>query len=366
MFRETARTLRYVRSWRGGGTVVEREVEILRDGSPVSATLFLPATPRHGLPGWIALGGVSRMGRFHPQLVRFARALAATGAGVLVPDVPEWRRLRVSPRATAPTLRGCIEAMANQPEIDTGKYGLIGFSFGAPQVAVAAARDELADHVAGIVLFGGYCSLLRTLTYQLTGCHEWEGCDYTGSPDPYGRYIVASNYLTDVPGYEDAGDVAEALHRLAEAASDHRIKAWEPFHDEMILELRASLPARRRDLFDDFARTSASTRGTRPEAGDLAEKLAEACGRVDPLLEPLGDLGRVDLPTQLIHGRGDRLIPFTEGLRLMDGLPAHARRGATVTRLFDHSSDTAPTSLATRVVETAAFLRALNRLIATV
>jgi pimeloyl-ACP methyl ester carboxylesterase len=252
------------------------------------------------------------------------------------------------------------------PEVRPGKYGLIGFSFGAPQVAISAARDDLAGHVAGIVLFGGYCSLQRTLTFQMTGQHEWEGVEYEGDPDPFGRWVVASNYLTEVPGYEDAGDVASALHTLADAASSHRVKAWEPYHDAMIEDLREALPARHRRTFDQFARSTDSRHAPAEPGADLVAGLAEACCRVEPLLEPQRYLKGVRLPTRLIHGRGDRLTPFTEGLRLMAGLPAGSNHGTTVTALFDHSADRAPASLTERVRERALLFRALHGLVNTV
>lgn len=303
------------------------------------------------------------MGRLHPQLVRFARALSATGTAVLVPEVPEWRALNVTPRVTAPTIRGAADLLDRRADVSEEKYGLIGFSFGAPQVAIAAADERLQGRVAGAVLFGGYCSLERTLVFQMTGRHEWDGVDYASSPDPYGRWVVGSNHLTDVPGYEDAGDVAEALHLLAAAASDRRVKAWEPYHDPMIEELRASLPGRRQELFDYFAR---STRGGRKEGADgafLASGLALACQRVEPLLEPMDALAHVSMPMRLIHGRGDRLIPFTEGLRLGDGLPAQALQDLTVTGLIDHSADCVPATWAGRMLEGASFFGAIRGLI---
>ena len=351
MLRGALRTVRYARGWKAGAEVLVQETEIERDGERVPATLVLPQRRRGRLPGWIALGGVSRLGRFHPQLLRFAKALAASGAAVLLPEIPEWRRLRLSPRMTAPTVRGCIDELRNRSEVRPGKVGLIGFSFGAPQAAIAAAREELAEHVAGIVLFGGYCDLERTLRCQLTGDHEWDGIDYELSPDPYGRWVVAGNYLTDVPGLEDAGDVAAALRQLAVAASGRRIAAWKPDHDSLIEKLRAALPTGRRALFDLFATPTTAERPEREECLEMATRLARACERVEPLLGPARDLARVHLPTRLVHGRGDRLIPFTESLRLMEGLPESAKASVTVTGLFDHTADLAPASLSDRIRE---------------
>lgn len=366
MLRGVLRTARYVRSWQSTADVIVHETEIERDGVRVPATLVLPARSRRPLPGWIALGGVSRLGRFHPQLRRFANALASSGAAVLVPEIPEWTSLKVPPWVAAPTIRGCLDVLENRPEVRPGKVGLIGFSFGAPQVAIAAAREELADHVAGIVLFGGYCCLERIMIYQMTGEHEWDGVDYELVPDPYGRWVVASNYLTEVPGYEDAGDVAAALHRLAATTSEHRVSAWEPYHDRMIEELRAALPMSRRALFDLFATPTTGTRPEREECLEMAIELAGACRRVDPLLEPAPELAQVSLPTRLIHGRGDRLIPFTEGLRLMEGLPEVARESLTLTGLIAHSINEAPTSLLEQVREGLTMFGALRGVINTV
>lgn len=358
--------MRYARSWKTGASVVVEETAIERNGRAVPATLLLPVERSGPLPAWIALGGVSRMGRAHPQLLRFAGALATSGSAVLIPEVPEWRRLEVAPGPAAPTILGALELLRRRPEVLPGQAGLIGFSFGAPQVAIAAARPELAPHIAGVVLFGGYCSLDRTLACMFTGGHEWEGVDHELAPDPYGRWVVGSNYLTHVEGCEDAGDVATALNQLAGAASGERVAAWEPHHDTMITHLRDLLPVRRRALFDLFATPSAEKRPERDACASMASRLAVACRRVEPLLEPASYVGDLRVPTRLIHGRGDRLIPFTECMRLSAGLRPEARQGRTVTGLFSHSADRSEGSSLGRTWEKLAFFEALRGLINTV
>lgn len=366
MLRGVLRTARYARSWKAGANVRIQETEFVREGVVLPATLVLPVRPGGPYPGWIALGGISRMGRFHPQLARFASALASSGAAVLIPEIPEWRNLQVSPRVAAPTIRGCIDVLKKHPAVRPGKVGLIGFSFGAPQVAISAAFQEAADHVGGIVLFGGYCSLERTVKCLFTGQHEWEGIDYELSPDPYGRWVLGFNHLTNVTGYEDAGDVAAALYLLASAASKDRVPAWEPYHDKMIEELRLSLPLNRRALFDVFATPTTGERPDHQECLEMAAALTDACRRAEPMLDPGRELAGVTLPTQLIHGREDRLIPFTEGMRLMQALPEAARQSLTVTGLFAHSADRAPIALGDRMREGATFFGTLRELINTV
>lgn len=366
MLRSYLRTARYAHGWKSGADVVVQEITIDRQGVAVPATLLLPRVYRGRLPAWVAVGGVSRMGRFHPQLARFARALAHSGAAVLVPEVPEWRRLSVTPSVIAPTLRASIDALRERPEIRPERFGTIGFSFGAPGLAIASSQDRLAADIAGIVLFGGYYCLERTMACLLTGRHEWEGVEYSLKPDPYGRWVVASNHLTSVPGLEDAADVAAALGTLAAAASEQRISAWDPRHDEMIVALRSALPSCRRALFDCFATPSTQPRPDHEECAEIATRLAAACRRVDPLLEPADRLGKVDVPAQVIHGRGDRLVPFTEALRLMEGFKDHVQKGATVTGLFAHSAEHAPSALHERAAEQLKLFGALRDMINTV
>jgi len=360
------RTARYARSWKAGADVDAIEIEIDREGERVPATLIAPKEQPTPLPGWIALGGISCMGRHHPQLVRFARALASSGAAVLVPEIPEWRRLELAPSAVAPTIRGGIEYLKKRPDVARTPVGLIGFSFGAPQVAISAGRDDLGEDVGGIVLFGGYCSLEKTMTCQLTGEHEWDGLDYQLSPDPFGGWVVASNHLTRVPGLEDAGEVAAALYKLAEAASGQRISAWEPHHDGLIRELRGTIPQRHRRLYDLFATPSTEALAEPEERRQIAVELAETSRSIEPLLDPAPALAEVDLPTSLIHGREDRLIPFTEGLRLHEKLPSRIRRGLTVTAMFHHSADSSPSGITARALENFKMLRAIRGMINTV
>jgi pimeloyl-ACP methyl ester carboxylesterase len=364
--RGVLRTIRYARGWKANPAVTVEETEIVREGLRLPATLVLPADRPRPVGAWIALGGVSRLGRFHPQMRRFSSALAATGAAVLVPEVPEWQNLDVTPRPALPTILAGLETLEQRPEVRPGKVGVVGFSFGAPQVAIAAARPELADRIAGITLFGSYCSLERIIVYLLTGTFEWQGTDHQQSPDPYGRWVLAGRYLTEVPGYHDAGDVAAALRELAAGASERRISAWDPRHDARIAELRAALPAGQRELYDLFATPSLAERPPRGETLALARRLYETCVRVEPLLEPAPHLAELRVSTHLIHGRGDRLIPYTETMRLGERLPPCARRGLTVTKLFSHTAGQAPESLVERVREGATFFQALRAVVNTV
>ena len=217
-----------------------------RSDGVVPATLFLPPSRHRPLPGWVVLHGVTRPGREHPAIQRFARALASTGAAVLMPEIPEWASLRLAPERAVPTILASILALSARPETEAGDIGLVGFSFGAPQALVAASDPSVAGHLSGVFGFGGYRDLAETLRFQMTGHFRWQGEDLYLRPDPYGRWVVAGNLLTAVPEYSDAEDVSAALLELATIAGDRRVEAWDASFDPVKESLRARIATPRR------------------------------------------------------------------------------------------------------------------------
>lgn len=356
------RTLRYLRTWiAGDGPVETREVTLQRDGRPLPASWTVPARARGPVGAWIVLHGLTRSGRDHAQLIRFTRALASSGSAVLVPEVPEWRALHLAPEATAPTIRAALAWMEEAPEVRDTRRALVGFSFGAPQAIVASARPDLRDRLAGVVAFGGYCDLERTVRFHLTGEHEWEGVTRWHRPDPYGRWIVAGNHLTGVPAYREHDDVAAALLELARAAGDASLPSWDPSLDELKERLRREMEPDHRAAFDLLAPPGGGEVEPGPGA-ELARSLTAAALRASPGMEVRSRLAEVPGPVHVVHGRNDHIIPFTEGLRLGRGLPGDALARLTVTALFGHS-DQDPFPWARGVQESAAFFRALTRLL---
>jgi len=319
------------------GAVEAREVEYDRGGERLPATLYRPARAAGRLPGWVVLHGLTWHGRAHPSLVRFARAIAASGAIVLVPEIPEWRQLRVAPAITVPTIRAAILALDALEESAPGRTGLLGFSFGATQGLIASVDPLLDGHLAAVAAWGGYADLHRLFHFGLTGEHEWEGVRHHLEPDRYGGWIMGANYLTCVPGHEADGAVAEALRTLAEEAGRRQVRSWLPEYDPVKRALRATLHPAQRPLFDAFAPPAGQPAPDPDAAIALAHQLAEAARRQDPLLDPAPFLARVPVDVLLAHGRDDRLVPFTETLRLGRALPPARLHGPTITSLFAHS-----------------------------
>jgi pimeloyl-ACP methyl ester carboxylesterase len=360
MAQRTFRTARYARVWiTGNDRCVEEEVLLDRDGTPVPATIVRPIGVDEPLPAWVVLHGITRRGRAHAQLARFTRAVVSTGAVAIVPEVPEWQALSLSPRWAVPSVKAGIAGLRDSGWARDAPVGIIGFSFGAPHAVAATAHPDLHEDVAGSVSFGGYCDLARTVRFLMTGTHEWREHRYRLTPDPYGRWIIGANYLTSVEQFKEAGDVARALGVLAAHAGDSGIPSLDPRLDARKAELRASLAEEHLPLFDLFAPGSAIL----PDLGrgaEIAEALVEATRRADPEMEPGSALAGVRHPVHLLHGRRDHLIPFSESLRLRDSLPPETESRTTITRLFSHSAQDSFPSMFRAASEVPVFFAALR------
>jgi pimeloyl-ACP methyl ester carboxylesterase len=355
----------YLRPGARHGVIVRETAYPLGD-SQIEATLYRPAR-RGRLPGWVVLHGLTYSGRKHPSLIRFVTAVAAAGNAVLVPDIPEWRQLRVAPAVTRETIRSAVRELHERDDIDPDRVGLFGFSFGATQALIAAADPEIQSLLHGIAAWGGYCDIDRLFVFGMTGEHELDGQEYQLQPDPYGAWVMAGNYLTQIPGHETQAEVAAALHELAREAGRLGRYAWEPVYDPVKTRLRETLTGSERELFDIIAPRTDAPAGDIAYRRSLGRALADTVRRIDPGLDPLPFLDAVGVDILLAHGRDDRLIPYTETLRLARHLPPDRLTGPVITALFAHSGGAdlsiGPLHVVQEGIRFAGVLRSILRLI---
>jgi len=346
MLNGITRALRFGWEWKtGSADIREMEVDIRRSDGTFPATLLIPSGSSPPLPGWVTLHGITRLGRKHPTLVRYVRALAASGAAVLVPEIPEWCEMLMAPREAADTLRSAILTLADREETASDRLGAMGFSFGGPPALMAGMDPDLLPHLKVVASFGGYCDLERTLHFLFSGKHDWKGESFDLEPDPYGRWVVGGNYISGAEGYEGEDEVAEALLSLARAAGDLQLPSWETHHEVRKGELEAALPPSRRGLFRAFAPPH-GVEVPSDRIGALVPALTRAARRDSPLFDIAPHLPGLKVPVRLIHGRQDRLMPFTETLRLAEAFPPGADVRAFLTGLFSHSQrDTKKTKI---------------------
>lgn len=345
--------------------VVREETSYRRGGERLAASLYRPAVGGSPLPGWVALHGLTHRGRDHESLDAFARALAASGALVLVPDIPEWRALRVAPAAAQETVRSAVVELNGRPATAPGRVGVIGFSFGGTQALVASTDPALEGRLSAVASWGAYAELDRAARYLFLGDHDLDGQAYRVDPDPYGRWILAGNYLPLVPGHRQDRDLARALLGLAREVGRRAIMAWDPETDPLKAEARQRLGGRERELFDLLAPPTGTTYSSeeRVRVSDLVDGMSAAVIDHEPLLDAGPYLQRVPVPVFLAHGREDRLMPWTELIRIRRALPEGLVRDALVTRLYAHSFRERRFPTPMMLVEAFRFVLAINRMV---
>lgn len=315
-------------------------------------------------PAWILLHGLTYHGRKHPSLERFARALAASGATVIIPEIPEWSSLRVAPDATGPGIAGALEALRREPGIDPERIGVFGFSFGATQSLAALSDQRLGDQIRALVAWGGYCDLHRLFHFGITGEHELDGVRTRIAPDPYGAWIMGANYVTGIHRHSAHTELAAALYELALASGRAGVYAGDSYYDPLKARLRESLPPAQREAFRLFAPLPTDSPADPDRVAELIHDLAEAALRAAPLLDPQPRIPELQVRTAIAHGRDDTLIPYTESLRLSRVLPPATRARCTITSLFAHSTGASHAlDTLSRARETARFCIMLNRIL---
>lgn len=311
-----------------------------RDGETLPATLYRPARAREPLPGWVTLHGLTYNGREHPSLQRLGRALAAAGNAVLVPDLPEWRALRVAPATTLRTIRSAVLELDSYGLTLPGRTGVMGFSFGATQALLAAAEPDLRGHLAGVAAWGGYADIRSVVRFTFFGEHALGGRTYRSDPDPYGRWILAGNYLRLLDEQGPDSQLANAILGLALEAGRRGVVAWDPALDPAKREAALPLEPGDREIFELIAPPAGARLApdqTR-RLHDLVERMLPLALAAEPLLDPADRLAAVPVPVFLAHGRHDRLIPWTEMVRLCRALPAERVVHHGLTTLFSHST----------------------------
>ena len=361
------RTARFLRTYvRGGaGPIREEETHLEVNGERREATLYLPDA-RRPVPGWVVLHGLTVPGRRHRAMTRFVRSLAGSGAAVLVPDVPAWRSLLLDLEGARDSIAAGARFLAKRPEVQPGGVGAVGFSFGATHALMAAADPALRRDLRAVVSFGAYCDVPRMVRCTFTGEHEWRGERHTMDPDPYGRWILAANFLTLVPGLEGMEDVRAAAHELALEAGRRGVMAWEAEYDTFKRELRGRLSPAAAEVWDLLAPPTGTIPADLNAARRLADAMAAAMMERHPGLDPQTLLPRLQGRIILSHGRADRLIPWTETLRLWSMMPPAADVSTTITGLFAHSAHAGLLHPLDRLRENAQFIRLLNRALAAV
>jgi acetyl esterase/lipase len=254
--------------------------------------LYLPAGKVRA--SMVLVPGAAVLGRDEPRLKAMARTFARAGFAVLVPELPELRRLALS-RVDADRVAAALRYVARrQPAVP---LGVAAISYAVAPAIIAVIEDDLAPHVAFVVGIGGYRDAEAVIRFVTTGAFRPRGDsrEHRVEPSHYGRwaFVMANAGRLDSPA------------------------------DAMLLDEIARL--RFRDRHADISRQAAALgpqgrtvlalmENRDPDAvARLVAALPEGVRReIDGLNLALYDLSRLRGHVILVHGRGDRMVPYSE------------------------------------------------------
>lgn len=276
-------------------------------GIATSASLYLPARGNH-LPGIVIVVGAAPLGRQDPQVVQLARALVRAGRAVLVPDLA----LRASTLSSIDLKRiaAAFDALATLAQVDAGRIGLLGVSWGGALAVVAASTPPLADKVLFVATFGAFYDLADLVGAVVTGATVYHGRVVRWHTVPEAQALVRSALLSRLPPGQ-ANAVQAAL------ADPRALPSLSPAERAVVELLTNRDPAR---------------------VARLAAGLPPSIQRVRQEFSPAFHVQGLRAPLLALHSTDDPAAPWTESAMLITAARQHDRGGArlTLVHVFSH------------------------------
>lgn len=249
----------------------------------------------------VLVPGFTPQGKNDPRLVDLALSLARARFLVLVPDLQGSREMRVR----LEDAQNIADAAAYLAERDTsihrGDVGVIAISYAVGLAALATMQPQAKEKIQFLVGIGGYYDITAVVTFITTGRYREPGetAWRTAYPDPAAKWIFLASNIDALGAPSDRKTLAAIARRRLRTPA-------VPVDD-----LAADLGPDGRSLFDLL---------TNMEAERVEGLLGRLPVGVRQHIEALSlrnrDLSHLAGRLILIHGREDRLIPYTESMSL--------------------------------------------------
>ncbi len=257
----------------------------------------------------VLVPGAAVLGRDEPRLQALARTFARAGFVVLVPELPEVRRLALSRHdadRVASAMRQLRQRHPGRP------LGVAAVSYAAAPAVIASLQVE-PQFIVGV---GGYYDVEAAIRFVTTGAFRPIGDprEHRFAPNRYGRWVFL---LANAGRLDDPNDAA-ALQTIA------TMRFRNPDGDVSAVAAR---------LGPDGKAVLALVENRDPDAvTGLIAALPEGVRReIDGLNLALYDLSKLHSDLILVHGRGDPLVPYSES----EALAAAASRARVSLFLVD-------------------------------
>lgn len=269
------------------------------EGRHHSGDLYLPAEKTQA--GLVLVPGAAREGKDHPLLVSLAQTLARARYLVLVPDIPSLKALEVSAEDRQP-IADAVRYLAEERR--PPGIGIAAISYATAPAVLAALIEPRVDFVVAV---GGTYDLTAILTFFTTGYfREGPGLPWQRlEPNAYGKWVFVKSNARRL---DDSAD-----RTLLATIAERKMAGL----DAPIDDLAAKLSPQGRAVMALLA--NADPERVPGLIGRLPARIRDEIARMD--LAPK-DLSTLKAKLFLIHGRDDRIIPWTESAALARMAPS--------------------------------------------
>jgi len=280
---------------------MRREVAFVIDGRRTVADLYTPGAPAGGR--LVLVPGFTPAGKNDRRVVALADSLGRARFRVLVPDMPGSRDLRVS-AADARVIADAVRYFAAGGDAEGeggGPLGIAAISYAVGPAILAGLTDDAGDDVDFVFALGGYHDTTAVITFMTTGGYRdrpettWQ----FAAPYPTSKWIFLA-------GNSEAVESPADRALLETIAERRRADPAAPVDD-----LAARLGPEGRDLL------ALMTNRDPDRVASLIDRLSVSVQRrIAALSLAPRDLRPLEGRLILVHGRADRMIPYTESRAL--------------------------------------------------
>jgi acetyl esterase/lipase len=277
-----------------GAKPIKEEVTFSVGDGQVAADLYRPDDDaRHG--ALLVVIGAAPRALEDEQVVRLAKSAARAGLVVMIPELEHLLADEMVPEEIEEVV-AAFQYLRDQPFVEPGRTGIVGFSVGAGIGLVAASDPRIRDDVAIFGSFGGYYDLYDVIAAATTETITNNGHQSRWHPDDKTLRVLRRSLIY----YADSGRDQDILTRIFLEDDDsarQELGALSPRSRAIFAILDNRDPARSAELFAALP----------PDDQAILRRLS-----------PSASLDGLRTELIVIHDRHDHYIPYVESRRLAE------------------------------------------------
>lgn len=269
--------------------------------------------------GMIIFVPLAKEGKKDYLVVNFLRGLARLGYVIMA---PHWvnRQMGIMKITDSNDLCKSIEWFSKFNKVDKNNIGVMAVSYGVGPSIISLVKEKMKNKIKYLVIISGYYDLLAVAKNIITKKFNYKNLHGEIIPDPYARYALFYNAASWTKNKFDQSffkNLAKKIYNNKSIAkinkSSHNLSA----NGQAILNF---LLAKNTTLFKKY----------------FAKLPATAINFMSEL-SPKKLTNKLSMPVLILHSTNDRLIPYTESLKIYDSLPVKRETTFALINAFDHT-----------------------------